>query len=118
MTWWPARSRMVAQSFRTRSKSSTTSTTATSSRVANVSSARPSQPGGAIVSADLPRTPYHIGEQSASTLLGPVLLGLAELEQRLEHYRERLHMPDADRATIGRARDVLAGALAQLRGLA
>ena len=70
------------------------------------------------MSAELPRTPYHIGEQSASVLLGPVRLGLAELEGRLDHYHERLRMPDADRAIIGRARDVLAGALAQLRELA
>jgi hypothetical protein len=70
------------------------------------------------VSVDLPRTPYHIGPQSAPVLLGPVLLGLAELEGRLGHYHERLHMPEADRATIGRAREILAGALAQLRELA
>ena len=70
------------------------------------------------MSADLPRTPYHIGPQSAPALLGPVVLGLAELEARLGHYHERLHMPDQDRATIGRARDLLAGALARLRELA
>jgi hypothetical protein len=69
------------------------------------------------VSAQLPRTPYHIGPQSASVLLGPVLLELAELEERLDHYRERLRMPEPDRVTIGRARDVLAGALTQLREL-
>ena len=66
----------------------------------------------------LPRTPYHIGPQSAAALLGPVTQSLAELEARLAHYPDRLHMPDADRATIGRARDVLAGALAGLRELA
>jgi hypothetical protein len=70
------------------------------------------------VSADLPRTPYHIGPQSAPVLLGPVILGLAELEARLDQYHERLHMPDRDRALIGRARDVLTGALAELRGMA
>jgi hypothetical protein len=70
------------------------------------------------VSADLPHTPYHIGPQSAMALLGPVVLGLAELEARLGRYHERLHMPDQDRATIGQARDLLAGALTRLRELA
>ncbi|HEV8634193.1 MAG TPA: hypothetical protein VG370_08140 [Chloroflexota bacterium] len=69
------------------------------------------------MTAGLPRTPYHIGPQSASALLGPVLLGLAELEGRLDHYHQRLHMADQDRATIGRARDVLNDALAKLREL-
>jgi hypothetical protein len=70
------------------------------------------------VSVDLPRTPYHIGPQSAAALLGPIVLGVAELEARLGQYHERLHMPDQDRATIGQARDVLAGALSRLRELA
>jgi hypothetical protein len=69
------------------------------------------------VSAELPRTPYHIGPQSAAALLGPIALSVAELETRLAHYHDRLHMPEADRATIGRAREALAGALAQLREL-
>jgi hypothetical protein len=67
------------------------------------------------VTSELPRTPYHIGPQSASALLGPIAQSVAELETRLVHYHDRLHMPDADRATIGRARDILAAALAQLR---
>ena len=70
------------------------------------------------MTAGLPRTPYHIGPQSASALLGPVLLGLAELEGRLDHYHQRLDMAEQDRAAIGRARDVLTGALARLRELA
>ena len=70
------------------------------------------------MTSELPRTPYHIGPQSAAALLGPVVLSVAELEARLAHYHDRLHMPDADRATIGRARDALAAAVDQLMKLA
>jgi len=64
---------------------------------------------------ELPRTPYHIGPQSAGALLGPIVQSVAELEARVAHYHDRLHMPDADRAALGRARDILARALAELR---
>jgi hypothetical protein len=64
-------------------------------------------------------SPYHIREQEAAVLLGPIAAELATLEARLAHYHDRLRMADADRATIARARDLLArtGAeLASLRG--
>ena len=70
------------------------------------------------MTSELPRTPYHIGPQSAAALLGPIVQSVAELELRLAHYHDRLHMPDADRAAIARARDALAGALGDLRELA
>ena len=70
------------------------------------------------MTSELPRTPYHIGPQSAAALLGPVAQSVAELEARVAHYHDRLHMPDADRATIARARDVLAAAVRQLGELA
>lgn len=66
------------------------------------------------MASELPRTPYHIGPQSAAALLGPIRQSLAELEARLAHYTERLHMPDADRATVQRARAILGRALAEL----
>jgi len=61
--------------------------------------------------------PYHIGNQEAGVLLGPILDELASLEARLAHYHDRLRMADADRATIARARDLLAGTRAELAGL-
>ena len=67
--------------------------------------------------SELPRTPYHIGDQSAATLLGPVTLELARLEGRLANYVERLHMPPADRQAVDRARAVLTDALANLRAV-
>jgi hypothetical protein len=67
---------------------------------------------------DLPVTPYHIGPQSAAALLGPIVRDVAELEARLAHYHDRLHMPEADRAAIARARDALAAARTQLNELA
>ena len=61
--------------------------------------------------------PYHIAEQRASVLLEPVAAELAALEARLAHYHDRLRMGDADRATIARARELLASARAELAGL-
>ena len=66
---------------------------------------------------ELPLTPSHIGPQSAAALLRPIVSSVAELEARLAHYHDRLHMPDADRAAIARARDALATTLTQLRDL-
>jgi hypothetical protein len=61
--------------------------------------------------------PYHIANQEAGVLLGPIVDELATLEARLAHYHDRLRMADADRATIARARDLLAGTRAELAGL-
>ena len=62
-------------------------------------------------------TPYHIANQQASVLLGPIAAELAVLEARLAHYHERLRMEEADRATIAQARDLLAGTRAEMAGL-
>ena len=61
--------------------------------------------------------PYHIGNQEAAVLLGPIVAELATLEARLAHYHDRLRMADADRVTIARARDLLAGTRAELARL-
>ena len=61
--------------------------------------------------------PYHIAIQEAAVLLGPIEAELATLEARLAHYHDRLRMADADRATIARARDLLAGMRAELARL-
>ena len=61
--------------------------------------------------------PYHIANQQAAVLLGPIEAELATLEARLAHYHDRLRMADADRATIARARDLLAGMRAELARL-
>jgi hypothetical protein len=62
-------------------------------------------------------TPYHIAGQQAAVLLGPIAAELAVLEARLAHYHDRLRMADADRTTIARARDLLAGTRAELASL-
>ena len=67
--------------------------------------------------ASLPNTPYHVGEQSAAVLLGPIAAELATLEARLAHYVSRLRMPEADRATLERARALVAATRAELASL-
>ncbi|HLH74111.1 MAG TPA: hypothetical protein VKX96_12565 [Chloroflexota bacterium] len=62
--------------------------------------------------------PYHIREQEAAVLLGPVVQELAMLETRLAHYAERILMSEADRAAIGEARSVLARTLAEVTRIA
>ena len=62
----------------------------------------------------LPRTPYHIGEQNAAALLAPIALDLERIEARLAHFVERLRMPEAEREKVARARDVLARARREL----
>jgi hypothetical protein len=63
----------------------------------------------------LPRTPYHIREQQADALLAPVAATLDDLDARLTQYVERLRMPEADRAAVAKARDVVRKARAELR---
>ena len=62
-------------------------------------------------------TPYHIRDQEASVLLGPIAAELTTLEARLAHYHDRLRMADADRARIRRGRDLLAHTRAELTDL-
>lgn len=54
--------------------------------------------------------PFHVSEQSASVLLGPIEASLAELEARLSLYVGRIAMSDADRTAIARAREIVAKA--------
>jgi hypothetical protein len=44
--------------------------------------------------ADLPK--YHVREQRADALLGPVAATLRELERRVDHYLDRLHIEPGD----------------------
>lgn len=57
---------------------------------------------------------YHITEQPAEALLGPLAAALRELEGRAHHYAERINMTDEDRDVMLAAHRVLAGASAQL----
>ncbi len=52
--------------------------------------------------------PYHIGEQNAVALLGPIDVALAELHARLTHYANRIRLSDEDRATILQAEKAVA----------
>lgn len=55
-------------------------------------------------------SPYHLADQHAAALLGPVTASLAELEARLAQYAERLHMSEADRLSVAEAYSIVAQA--------
>jgi hypothetical protein len=53
---------------------------------------------------------YHVREQPASALLGPMRATLLELERRAQHYVDRVNMEPADADTLRAAHDAIAGA--------
>lgn len=57
---------------------------------------------------------YHIGEQQATVLLGPVAEALLELEGRTEHYARRLHLSDIDQEAMLAASRAIASARAEV----
>jgi len=62
-------------------------------------------------------TPYHLGEQNAPALLGPVGASLRELELRTDRYADRLTMTEADRAAMRAATRALAAAREEIERL-
>ncbi len=62
-------------------------------------------------------TNYHIAEQNAFALLGPVRDTLEELEGRARHYASRLAMDEADRETLRAATRALEAARAEIERL-
>jgi hypothetical protein len=62
-------------------------------------------------------TKYHLGEQQASALLGPIADALRELEQRAGHYADRLRLSDADQQAILTAHQAIAKARAEVERL-
>jgi len=62
-------------------------------------------------------TNYHLAEQNAYALLGPIAETLRELEQRTQHYVDRLAMEIADQDTLRAARQALAAAHAEIERL-
>lgn len=57
---------------------------------------------------------YHLREQQADALLGPIRATMRELEGRTAHYLERLHLSAEDQAALDAARRALAGAREEL----
>lgn len=62
-------------------------------------------------------TNYHVREQEAYALLGPVRDALRELEGRTRHYAERLAMAPAERETVQAAHRAIAAARAEVERL-
>jgi len=57
---------------------------------------------------------YHLSEQHASALLGPVADAVAELERRTRHYAERLNLSPTDHEAVLAAHRALAFARAEI----
>jgi len=62
-------------------------------------------------------TNYHLAEQNAYALLGPIAEALGELERRTQHYVDRVAMESADQDTLRTARQALAAARAEIERL-
>lgn len=62
-------------------------------------------------------TNYHLAEQNAYALLGPIRDSLQELEQRTAHYVERLAMEPSDQDTLRAASRALASACEEVERL-
>jgi hypothetical protein len=62
-------------------------------------------------------TNYHLSEQEAYALLGPVRDALGELERRTGHYASRLAMEPAGREAVLAAHRVLATARQEIEQL-
>ena len=60
---------------------------------------------------------YHISEQYAYALLGPVTATLRELEARTRHYADRLTMSAADQESMRKAHEAVAAARAEVERL-
>jgi hypothetical protein len=59
-------------------------------------------------------TKYHLGEQQASALLGPVVDALRDLERRAGHHAARLRLSDAYQQAILAAQRAVASARAEV----
>ncbi|MDP9374917.1 MAG: hypothetical protein M3Q65_21205 [Chloroflexota bacterium] len=64
---------------------------------------------------DLPK--YHLREQQADALLGPIRAALAELEGRASHYLGRLTLAPEDREAVRAAHRALAAARREVERL-
>ena len=62
-------------------------------------------------------TNYHLREQQANAVLGPVCATLREMERRTQHYTQRLAMEPADREAVQAAHQALAAAREQVERL-
>ncbi|HLI50804.1 MAG TPA: hypothetical protein VKU87_03350 [Thermomicrobiaceae bacterium] len=63
------------------------------------------------------KVPYHLSQQYAYALLGPICRELAELESRSQGYLDHLNLSPEDREVIETARDRLRAALGEVAAL-
>jgi hypothetical protein len=64
-----------------------------------------------------PPTRLHFRQQDAAALLDPVRLELHQLQNRLDHYLERLILSDDDTERLAQARQAIEDAAAQIGAL-
>jgi hypothetical protein len=57
---------------------------------------------------------YHLREQEAAALLGPMCAALRELERRAAHYVARLSMAPADQEAVQAAHEAIAAARSEV----
>ena len=57
---------------------------------------------------------YHISEQYAFALLGPVSASLRELAQRTQHYADRVNMAESEQEALRRAFQAISTARAEV----
>ena len=62
-------------------------------------------------------TKYHVREQQAHALLGPMRASLRELEQRARHYVARVNVEPAEADKLRAAGDAIARARAEVERL-
>lgn len=62
-------------------------------------------------------TRYHLREQQAYALLGPMVLSLRELERRTQHYVDRLSLEPGDAEVIAAAHKAIAAARTEVERL-
>lgn len=63
------------------------------------------------------KTPYHLSEHSAYTLVKPLTLTLAEMDRRVQHHLERLRMTDEDREIVVQTKSALETCRQQIEAL-
>jgi hypothetical protein len=64
-----------------------------------------------------PPAKLHFRQQEAAALLDPVRIELHQIQSRLDHYLERLHLSEGDTERLAQAREAIEAAAARVGAL-